>query len=116
MSLHYYDKRPAGSLDEWLQIQRERRAANIPIGPNSLTPPQLADLLNYVLGLSRGEKIPAIVVGTWAQKAERRRAEAWGELQLVTAGIIPRRRHQHHSVSRPWMLDHWVEKKTARAA
>jgi hypothetical protein len=51
-----------------------------------LTPAQLADLLNFVLG---GRRLHRLIVETWTRKGARARAEHWGEEVLRQCGMLP---------------------------
>lgn len=94
-----------------------------------LTPTQLCDLLNYVLGLpqmlgTRTVIRPALhpcVVGTWHTKQVRKRAEAWCDARLAEAGISgaqPARKlpGRPHGASMPREMQHWLPTQLRRAA
>src|SRR6185312_16269927 len=60
-----------------------------------LTPHQLTDLLNYILGLpTRNGKhiiryaIPVMVVKIWSKRNERNAAERWCDCELMRVGIL----------------------------
>lgn len=64
-----------------------------------LTPEQLTDLVNYILGLPirsiitqkiLTDRIPLVVVRTWALKYDRLHVERWCESVLITYRMMPR--------------------------
>jgi len=83
----------------------------------TLKPEQIADLVNYVLGLPRRnehgkviqEAIPVFVVRVWAWKRERRAVECWCNAALIEAHVIPKRRGKWQ-VGMPAVLERWREK------
>lgn len=80
-----------------------------------LTPEQLTDLLNYVLGLPLRsllsqkivrDRIPVVVVRTWDKNYRQERVERWCDGVLVAYQVIPRPawwRYAGQGTMPPWI-------------
>lgn len=94
------------------------------IARGGLTPAQLCDLLNYVLGLPRmrfpiRRAIHPCVVSTWPLKRTRKQAESWCEARLREDGYLPtppRMSGRHAGAYLPRQLQPWVPPQYRRAA